>query len=127
VRFRVATLAIDFNKTRATNPVWTGHARFQVVWQSVSVALLSVLELVLIGSLAASEIQLLPSPSSCRFVTFGIFDCLHKSEDIWGNFVRSQWHSSCSPDTIWGIVSIDMNFAAVIAALLSLGVIMAIY
>jgi len=44
----IATLVIDFNGTHATNPTWTGHARFHVVWQSVSVALLSVLELVLI-------------------------------------------------------------------------------
>ena len=44
----MATLAIDLNRTHAANPAWTGHARFHVVWQSASVALLSVLELALI-------------------------------------------------------------------------------
>jgi hypothetical protein len=32
----VATPAVDFNRTHATNPLWTRHARFHVVWQIVS-------------------------------------------------------------------------------------------
>lgn len=46
-----ATLAIDLNRTHARHPGWMGHARFHVVWQTVTQALFAVLEicLVLIG------------------------------------------------------------------------------
>jgi len=32
----VATPAIDFNRTHATHPLWTRHARFHLVWQIFS-------------------------------------------------------------------------------------------
>lgn len=38
----------DFNKTHATNPLWTGHARYHVVWQVTSYVLLAVIALFLI-------------------------------------------------------------------------------
>ena len=30
----IAPLFIDLNRTHATNPLWPGHARFHVVWQT---------------------------------------------------------------------------------------------
>ncbi|AFL90445.1 hypothetical protein Terro_4241 [Terriglobus roseus DSM 18391] len=44
----VATVAIDCNRTHATNPVWVGHARFHVVWQTSTEVLLSLVGLALI-------------------------------------------------------------------------------
>lgn len=38
----------DFNATHATNPHWTGHARFHCVWQVVSYILIGLMSLYLI-------------------------------------------------------------------------------
>lgn len=37
----LAPLFIDLNRTHATNPLWPGHARFHVVWQTFTQALAS--------------------------------------------------------------------------------------
>jgi len=36
--YAVVTIKADFNSTHATNPKWTPHARFHVVWQILSYA-----------------------------------------------------------------------------------------
>ena len=43
-----ATLAIDFNRTHATNPRWPGHARFHLVWHNITVALFAAIAVALI-------------------------------------------------------------------------------
>jgi hypothetical protein len=51
----------DFNKTHATNPKWTGHARFHVVWQINSYVGFGLLTLALIwwpGALATERLYL---------------------------------------------------------------------
>ena len=40
----------DFNKTHATNPLWTPHARFHVVWQVLSYCGIGLISLWLIWS-----------------------------------------------------------------------------
>ena len=44
----VAPLFIDLNKTHATNPLWPGHARFHIVWQTFSLTLASAIEVALL-------------------------------------------------------------------------------
>jgi hypothetical protein len=51
----LATLAIDLNRTHATNPEWPGHARFHLVGQTAAFAWLAVLEVLLV--LAAGPLQ----------------------------------------------------------------------
>lgn len=59
--YAFATILADFNKTHATNPKWTPHARFHVVWQISSYAGLGLLALALIwwpGPLALERLWL---------------------------------------------------------------------
>jgi hypothetical protein len=48
IGFTVGPAVADFNKTHATNPKWTPHARFHVVWQVSSQIGFGVLCLALI-------------------------------------------------------------------------------
>jgi len=47
IGYAFITILADFNKTHATNPRWTGHARFHVVWQISSYVGLGILALAL--------------------------------------------------------------------------------
>jgi len=44
----LGTLLIDLGRTHSTNPDWLRHARYHVVWQAISAALLSLIELALL-------------------------------------------------------------------------------
>ena len=44
----VGSLVVDLNRSNAANPQWPGPARFYLVWQVVSYAMLSLLEVALI-------------------------------------------------------------------------------
>ncbi len=48
----IATVLADFNKTHATNPKWTGHARFHVVWQISSYVGFGLLAFALLAAAA---------------------------------------------------------------------------
>src|SRR5262245_7128751 len=48
VGYAVITIIADFNKTHATNPRWTPHARFHVVWQVSSYCGIGLIALFLI-------------------------------------------------------------------------------
>jgi hypothetical protein len=45
---------VDTNRTHATNPSWTGHARYHVVWQVSSYAYIGLLALVLVWTAGTS-------------------------------------------------------------------------
>jgi hypothetical protein len=46
--YSLVTVLADFNKTHATNPQWTPHARFHVVWQISSYVGFGLLALALL-------------------------------------------------------------------------------
>ena len=69
------TVFADFNKTHATNPKWTPHARFHVVWQICSYVGLGLLVLALIwwpGPLATERLYLVAVISAMVYAAFFI-------------------------------------------------------
>jgi len=71
--YAVATVMADFNKTHATNPKWTGHARFHVVWQISSYVGFGLLALALIwwpGPLALERLYLVALMSAIVYAAF---------------------------------------------------------
>ena len=68
-----ATVLADFNATHATNPKWTPHARFHVVWQISSYVGFGVLALALIwwpGPLALERLYLVALMSAIVYAAF---------------------------------------------------------
>lgn len=49
---------VDLGPTHATNPSWTGHARYHVVWQVVSLVLMALLGLFLTWTATGPGIRL---------------------------------------------------------------------
>jgi Family of unknown function (DUF6640) len=73
--YAVATIIADFNATHATNPKWTGHARFHVVWQITSYIGFGLLALALIwwpGPLATERLYLAAVVGAIVYAAFFI-------------------------------------------------------
>jgi hypothetical protein len=73
IGYGLVTVKADFNRTHATNPLWTGHARFHVVWQITSYLGFGLIALALIwlpGPYALERLYL-----ACIFaaVVYGAF------------------------------------------------------
>lgn len=67
------TVLADFNKTHATNPKWTGHARFHVVWQISSYVGFGLMALALIwwpGPLAVERLYLAALMATIVYAAF---------------------------------------------------------
>lgn len=48
IGFSIVPIGADFNKTHATNPLWTPHARFHVVWQCLTALGIGIIGLTLL-------------------------------------------------------------------------------
>lgn len=71
--YAFATIIADFNKTHATNPKWTPHARFHVVWQICSYVGFGLMALALIwwpGPLAIERLYLVALMATIVYTAF---------------------------------------------------------
>jgi hypothetical protein len=124
----LATVSIDFNRTHATNPSWPGHARFHVVWQSTTVVLLSVVELLLIWRTGPFQSE--------AFYLASLLAALSPMGFLATFALRRVFRGTLSDPngmpsvrlTIFGVAhSVDMNLIAVMAALIALVAIDTLY
>ncbi len=118
-------MAIDLNRTHATNPQWARHARFHVVWQTMTMVLLSVTEIWLVWTqgtrgfwialllTSLSPVAFLVATTTRRMFGSGLYD----SNGILPLRVTV------------GVVKlqVDMNVVAVVMALVTLAVTAGVY
>ena len=67
------TVLADFNKTHATNPQWTPHARFHVVWQISSYVGFGLMALALLwwpGPYATERLYLVAAMGAIVYIAF---------------------------------------------------------
>ena len=124
----IATVAIDLNRTHATNPEWVGHARFHVVWQTLTMALLAVVELGLLWGGWVSEERgfilalVLAGLSPVAFLVACV------ARRMFGGTLFDANGILPLPVRVGSrVVPVDMNLAAVVGALTAMGVMAGIY
>ena len=124
----LATLAIDLNHTHATNPEWPRHARFHLVWQDISVFLLSALDVALIcwrGPYVKQRFYLAAVLTSVPMLAFLLAFISRKT---YGGSLSDPNGISPARIAIFDTrLRVDLNLLAEIAALLTLVVILVIY
>jgi hypothetical protein len=84
IGYSVITVKADFNKTHATNPLWTPHARFHVVWQITSYVGFGLIALALIWAPGAYAVARLYFAAAFAAVVYGAFFIALATMPIYG-------------------------------------------
>jgi hypothetical protein len=71
--YALVTIKADFNNTHATNPRWTPHARFHVVWQILSYTGVGLVALYLIWTDGSSPLERLYLAAALNAAIYGAF------------------------------------------------------
>lgn len=124
----VTQLAIDTGRTHATNPVWARHARFHVVWQSVTVAILSGVELALLwyrGFPRDAAFYLAVLLAAVSPLAFFVALATRKRYD--GALSDPNGMRACAFGTGHRTFSVDLNVVAISVAVLALAAIVVLY
>ncbi|MBW4037626.1 MAG: hypothetical protein HIU91_01925 [Acidobacteria bacterium] len=124
----IAQLTIDLNRTHASNPDWTGHARFHVVWQSVTVALLSFGALYPIWSSHFSQaVGFYEGVGLASLSPFGFIAALMTRKLYGGRLHDVSGILPVRVATRSKVYSVDLNLVAVVMGFAALFVIVCIY
>ena len=82
--YGLATIKADFNKTHATNPDWTPHARFHVVWQILSYSGVGLIVLYLIWADGPMQVERLYLAAAFAVAIYGAFFAAALSRPLYG-------------------------------------------
>jgi hypothetical protein len=122
------TLAVDLNRTHATNPSWPQHARFHLVWQAISYALLSMIETALILIRGPFQNQRFYLAAALAAIPMLSFFTASISRSIYGGALLNADGIAPVRISIFNItLQIDLNLTAEIVALLFLVAIVALF
>jgi hypothetical protein len=117
----VAPLGIDLNRTHATHPLWPGHARFHVVWQSFTSFFLVIPEAALLwwpGSHQAARFSLAAALIATSLCGFIVAAAVRRAYG--GTFHDPHGIQPLRIPTGQRIIKVDGNAMAVAAAVLAL-------
>lgn len=112
--YSLGTVIADLNRTHATNPLWTPHARFHVVWQVSSYIGIAVVALLLIWAPGGAEIERLYLVCGLTFAVFASFFATWIAMPVYGgtNFDQNGYPPSLV--RIAGrTIMMDANFTAI--------------
>ena len=82
--YALVTIKADFNATHATNPTWTPHARFHVVWQVLSYSGIGLVSLGLIWIRGPMEVERLYLAALLGAVIYAAFYIALLSRSLFG-------------------------------------------
>jgi len=88
--YGLVTIRADFNKTHATNPLWTAHARFHVVWQILSYSGIGIIALFLIWSGGPEPVERLYLAAALAVAIYGGFFGAVFARPIYGGTLYDQ-------------------------------------
>lgn len=124
----LATLAIDLNRTHATNPEWPGHARFHLVWQTTAFAWLALLEVALIFARGSSQEQRFYLAAVLAGIPMlGFFSAFIGRHLYKGTLHDPNGMKPLAFKVHGSMVLVDLNLVAEIAGVLALMAIVALY
>jgi hypothetical protein len=88
--YGLVTIKADFNATHATNPLWTPHARFHVVWQILSYAGVALIALGLIWIRGPLEAERLYLAGGLGIAMYGGFFAAMFSRPVYGGVLYDE-------------------------------------
>jgi hypothetical protein len=88
--YSAVTIIADLNKTHASNPSWTPHARFHVVWQVLSYCGIGLISLYLIWAPGALPIERLYLAAALAVAVYAGFFGAVLSRPVYGGGLYDQ-------------------------------------